>query len=324
MLSWPESMNRGSSKDMVQNVCRFVRGARRVIQVSSFAGASQDETCDKYEEMIVDILYCCSKPFKGLLQNVAEKAYADLLSKDECLQFAERLMAVVMSCREKAKSMTTGKNLPDSVKRICCVLQKVSCKELAASLAAKTQKLKAVSSPETFGGRLKRKAGEAMLRQPSDEPAPEPLKAPAVSSSSKKMSLEDELQELRISYGLAPHASNAFMEIESSQEGVASQAAASASFIQYMTPTGMVRLHPDGSKEAGKLQEGKHGFAVCVFGHEIVETEVPNVLVTLPLMKRPAAAVQPPADKASDSEGSESAEAQEKKDAAEAFLWTEF
>ena len=119
MLSWPESMNRGSSSDLVQNVCRCMRGAQPFIQASSFAGASQDEICEKYHEMIVDILYCCSKPYKGLLQNAAEKAYPDLLSKDECLQLAERLMAAISSCREKAKSMTTGKKLPDSVRNIC-------------------------------------------------------------------------------------------------------------------------------------------------------------------------------------------------------------
>ena len=77
----------------------------------------------------MDILYCCAKPFKGLLQNAAEKAYADILSKDECLQLAERLMAAITSCRERAKSMTSGKKLPDAVKNICSILRKVSDKD---------------------------------------------------------------------------------------------------------------------------------------------------------------------------------------------------
>jgi hypothetical protein len=312
MLSWPESMHRGSSRDQVQNVSRCMRGAHPVIQASSFAGASQDDICEKYEDMIVDILYCCSRPFKGLLQTAAEKAYADFLSKDECLQLAERLMAAISSCREKAKSMTTGKKLPDCVKNICTVLRKVSDSDLAASLVEKEKRLKAVSSPSTFAGRLKRKASEALRKHPSETPLPEPLKGPAVSSSSKKnVSLQDELNQLRASYGLTSQPSELIMDIQSSQEEIASLPAASAGFIEYMTPTSMVRLHKDGRKESGKLVPGKNGFAVAVFGKETVNTEVPNLLVTLPIIKRPASkrpasALVPPNDQPSDSEASES------------------
>ena len=186
---------------------------------------------------------------------------------------------------------------------------------MAASLVEKEQRLKAVSPPSTLAGRLKRKAGVALHRHTSDAIDPEPLKAPAASSSSKqKVSLEDELQELRASYGLTSQPSKTVMavscmEIQSSQEEVASQPAASADFIQYMTPTGMIRLHKDGSKEVGTLVPGKSGFAVAVFGKETVETEVPNLLVTLPVMKKPAGVLQPPVHKPSESEGSESPEA---------------
>ena len=55
----------------------------------------------------------------------------------------------------------------------------------------------------------------------------------------------------------------------------------------------MIRLHKDGSKEASKLQEGKNGFAIAVFGDEIVATEIPNLLVTLAIRKKPAAAKKP-------------------------------
>ena len=124
------------------------------------------------------------------------------------------------------------------------------------------------------------------------------------SSSKQELPLEDQLNELRASYGLAIQPSKVVVEILSSQEEVPSEPVAPAGYIQYMTPTEMIRLHKDGRKEVGKLVPGKNGFAVAVFGQESVATEVPSLLVTLPVMKKPAVAHKAPAAKASDSEDS--------------------
>ena len=103
--------------------------------------------------------------------------------------------------------MTSGKKLSDAVKRICKVL-----KECGDG----TSTHKAAAAPPTLAGRLKRKAGEALRRQSSD-PLPEP-KVPAMSSSSqKKQSLEDELRELKASYGLQ-QASHFVMEIQAAKK----------------------------------------------------------------------------------------------------------
>jgi hypothetical protein len=120
----------------------------------------------------------------------------------------------------------------------------------------------------------------------------------------KANTLEDELLSLKAMYGLASVPKLAGeIEILSSQEPYGSAAgnssapasgSSNATYVQYNTPSEVVRLYTDGRKEISKLSPGDNGFLVGKFGSEVVETELPNLLLS-PVMKKPAAARKKPA-----------------------------
>jgi len=306
-------MARARAQASAKALCKVMRGSCAVVAATDFLGASPEQVCVKFEDMLVDILYCHAKPCKSLLTSAAELAYDQHLSKDESCQMAERFMSAYSHCKAKAKSMTSGKKLPPSVKNICTVLLKVGDKELASSLVEKEKKLKGIR-PVSLASQCRRKALEAMTPGPS-------CKKPKQASFEQVVqpkTLDDDLSSLRALYGLGPpKAVVGHIEVLSSQEQSSSAAGPSlvcsssteAEFVQYQTPTEVVRLYQGGEKIVSKLSQGDNGFAVAKFGSEVVQTELPNLLL-LPLMKKPAAAMKRPAAAPAGS-GEEAKDAQE-------------
>ena len=97
-------MHKPCSKDLVLQICRSMRGSLPTVHASSFVGASPEDVCEKFEQMILDLLNDCPKPLRSLLQSAAERAYVELLSKDECRQLADRLLAAISFCKRKPKA----------------------------------------------------------------------------------------------------------------------------------------------------------------------------------------------------------------------------
>lgn len=291
-------MARARAQASAKALCKVMRGSCAAVAAEDFLGASPEQVCVKFEDMLVDILYCHAKPCKSLLTSAAELAYDQHLSKDESCQMAERFMSAYSHCKAKAKSMTSGKKLPPSVKNICTVLLKVGDKELASSLVEKEKKLKGIR-PVSLASQCRRKALEAMSPGPS-------CKKPKQASFEQVVqpkTLDDDLTSLRALYGLGPpKAEVGHIEVLSSQEqnssaagpSLVSSSSTQAEFVQYETPTEVVRLYQGGEKIVSKLSQGDNGFAVAKFGSEVVQTELPNLLL-LPLMKKPAAAMKRPA-----------------------------
>lgn len=279
----------------VESLSRCMRGANPSIDATAFAGASPEAICDQFEVMIVDILHCVAKPAKGILAMAAEHAYQDYLTKDERKQLADRLMAAISLCREKAKSMSSGIKLPQSIRNITSVLRKTGEQTLAVGLLQKAERIQGSPQPpkmSSFAARLKQHAKHVLLQSPKK-----------LKTDDKPLARDphDELQQLRDLYGL-PRTSAAqttcaqLIDIDSSQEVSCNSGAASSTqkVVQYVTPDAVVRLHPGGAKETATLVAGKKGFLVAYFGEEEVETEMPNLLLEMPI-KRPAAAMKKPA-----------------------------
>ena len=278
------------------------------LQARSFVGASCEKMCDDFEKLLEDLLYSSSRPSKSCLERAIEISAGEQLSKDEQQQLLERLLSTVSFCRDKSRSMVTGKKLPPSIRRLCQVIRKVSDPDFGSQV-----RMVDARTPLAITSHLKR------LTAP---PLPSLAKRRAIASTSSSCSApshEGELDRLRKLYGLPVEGKQALVqEVLSSQEELdQSSAAVSATqvpkFVQYSTPTGMVRLFDNGQKQEGVMAPGTSGFAVAKFGSEDVQTEVPNILLSLPLKasgqrarKKPAAAViAAEAEKLQDDEGEE-------------------
>jgi hypothetical protein len=279
-------MQRAKNSATVQDIVKIVR-ANGPFHSSRFVGVSAEQMCDNFGAFLEDLLYCTSRPSKAQLEKAVDMVCGADLSKDELQQFVERVLTTVSFCREKNKSMVTGKKLPASVTKICNVIRKVSDPNLAAKLVRTTNKLRGCEKP-TLGEQLKKRAKGMML----NSPGPASSSKTSLASSSKPA---DELDALRKLYGLPVCGKAAVTEILSSQEDSASAAVSGVgpadtgcTFVQYSTPTGMVRLYNTGLKVEGKMVPGPSGFAIAKFGDEVVQTEVPNLLLTLPVTKKPA------------------------------------
>jgi len=177
-------------------------------------------------------------------------------------------------------------------------MKKISNPDLANSLLHGAKKTACTPEPLSITRNLKRQSCKA-FKESNAKQAKLPIASSSSSGSSNSMDPEIELEKLRKLYGLpaAKSKADAVLEILSSQEeGVKSSAALPAQFVQYSTPTGFVRLLNNGQKQEAEMLEGPSGFAIAKFGNELVQTEVPNLLLSeAKVMKKPATLKKPAA-----------------------------
>lgn len=303
MLAWPpEVMSRIRNTASVSDMAKVFRG--NSIRASKFVGSSCDDVCENSHQLLEDILYCSSRPSKTLLEKALELACTQM-SKDEQQQVAERILSTLAFLRAKQKCMISGKKYTDNVRRLCLIMKKISNPDLANSLHLGAKKIAGTPEPLNITRNLKRESCRA-FKESDAKKAKLPIASSSSSSSTKAMDHATELERLMKIYGLPTEKSksDAVCEVLSSQEeGVKSSAATSATaaptFVQYSTPTGLVRLFSNGQKQEAAMSMGPSGFAMAKFGDELIQTEVPNLLLTEPrVFKRPATLKRPAAAKA--------------------------
>ena len=71
---------------------------------------------------------------------------------------------------------------------------------------------------------------------------------------------------------------------------------ATKTYVEYVKINAVVRRYTDGSEKKAEMQRGDEGFLTSCFpGEKPQQTEIPNVLSSLDMFKKPAAVIKRPA-----------------------------
>lgn len=274
-----------------QDVARVIRGAVSSLSDEKYITSDLCKIVDHYEVTIMDVLRLTSRPNKGVLRQGSVEAFAEE-SPEETQLFADRLYDAIQMCKDKSKSMTTGKKLSEPVRRVCAFINRQACTEHVSQEPSKRPSRVSTGSRTSTGS--EHSARKEKLKQPLD--------AEAIKSSILSL------------YGLgagrcnsssssAGPAADAFPEepmiVMSSQESspVKPRPTKEAeSFVDFVInrKRALCRAFSSGRKEYAVMRSGAGGFALARFPgtDKDIQTEIPNALLDVqaaPVMKRPAA-----------------------------------
>lgn len=270
---------RAKNEASVDSIEKLIRANAMTFDHAALSQEDLDLVCDRYQGFLCDLVALTKRPTSGLLTKAAEGTWK--LPKASAVLFGQRVAAAVQHVRQKWKSKTSGKKLHSAVRRIGSIL--INEQALATSTS----------------------------RRRSDGSRDEVL-----SSSCLAEGGEDEVQQLRAFYGLTtrpqrpPSAalSSHAVEIVSSQEAVldasrevaaasqevadGEQDAGNTSVVQYEDSVARCVVRLVGDKIIkGSMAAGPSGLAVAAFGTDIVQSTIPNEVLTMTpaVMKRPSA-----------------------------------
>ena len=184
-------------------------------------------------------------------------------SPGRCKHAAERLIAAFQHVRRKERQATSGAKLSGPVRSVLGVKRKAP-----SPLTRKEKSTEATPPPPTKKSKLLSPA--EILKSYGMSSVPENPPAVCVLSSQEVWSSQD---------APAPVAQE---EASSSSTGTAVQFVDVARCV-------MVRVLTNGDRVTNPLEEGSEGFACARFGDEVVQTEVPKLVLRGPMLKRPAA-----------------------------------
>lgn len=297
------SKNTASVSDMAKAMRACLTGLGAAYQDPDY-----EKVVEGYQELLTDLSKLTPRVNKDVVARAARIVFTTA-TDGECRMFGERIAGAFMFVKQKKRSMTTGKKLTSSVLRV-------------------VQTLPSASPP------MKPSLGSQLMSH-AKQRHKELLKASPQRGSKAAPSNPDE-QDGRAfifaKYGLEmPKRSPSMVSIDDEAVSISSaeevpklgnQAAAAQGGSSSSEPLAVVLEHFDPSQKAvvrvlsngqqicsDSVRPGQHGFLEAVFGSEIVQTEIPALMLAEPaavmkaVMKKPAAAPKRPAAQASAAEG---------------------
>ena len=135
-----------------------------------------------YKELLIDLLYLTPRPTKGILVPGALEAFD--CNQHEAALFADRLLSALGYCRDKLKSMTSGKKVGKctAVKEIIDVMNKVKNDTLGTDLVKKGKHLLLPGLKQSPEQVLEDSPPDAQPSQPSSS-SKQPAQSPESQSS---------------------------------------------------------------------------------------------------------------------------------------------
>ena len=259
---------------------------------------------EEYQELLTDLSKLTPRVNKDVVARAARIVFTTA-SDGECKMFGERIAGAFMFVKQKKRSMTTGKKLTSSVLRVVQTLPSASPpmkpslgsqlmshakqrhKELLKASPQRNSKA-APSNPDEQDGRafIFAKYG---LEMPKRSPSMVSIDDEAVSISSA-----EEVPKLGNQAAAA--------------QGGSSSSEPLAVVLEHFDPSqkAVVRVLSNGQQICSdSVRPGQHVFLEAVFGSEIVQTEIPALMLAEPVQavrKKPAAAPKRPAAQASAAE----------------------
>ena len=288
------------SKDRVKNtatsqdVCRVFRGAVSSLADEKYLKSDLAKIVESYEVAIVDLLRLTDRPNKAVLKAGAALAFAaDTL--EETSLFADRIYDAIKMCKEKAKSMTSGKKLPEAVRRVCSFLNKQPSSETMDVPRRLSTSSRASNGSEDSARKAKKKVAEQI---DAEALKAEVLKlyglAPSASSSSSSSRPAGQEVSAEAMVIMSSQEASPVRQKEAKQKELV--APEEESFVDYFDNRQMAlcRAFSSGRKEHAQMSSGATGFALARFPgtSKSIQTEMPNALLEVKravAFKRPAA-----------------------------------
>lgn len=265
------------------DVGRVLRGGVASLEDEKYLTNDLEKIVEMYEPVIMDLLRLTPRPTAGVLKLGSSLAFSEKNTDAECHAFGEKLYNAVVMCREKSKSMSTGKKLSEPVRKIC---------QFMLGGGASGSRPTDVSRSTSF-------TSTSSLEASSKKQVP---------GNWKQELCEDKVkEEILAMYGLkkqtmgppsafAAVSSKDVVEIASSQECSPAKAKPSRDFLQHLDTEKrcLCRSFPNGNTIFATMSSGTNGFAVARFPgeEESIDTELPNAMLSIvpaAVMKRPAA-----------------------------------
>ena len=244
---------------------------------------SLDAFCRKYEGFLCDLLKVTSRPTSKMLCDATAKVWPGQ-SPLKQKTFNNHVSEVVKILFEKARSMTTGQRLPDSVSSMCKVIRATILDQSASASPGKRQ-LAIMDDPgdspkpvlpckRPKPGKSKRVLKEHIsLSSGTGSEAPVDLQVakavPAASASAKKQKQ------------LLPKAEPPGSDIASRYAGSSSSTSALRGSVVYhvdMSVPTVWRISGE-SRQQATLKPGPLNFAVATWGDQEKSTEIPNLVL---------------------------------------------
>ena len=262
--------------------------------------AQADAVVDHLADLMLDLLRATPRPIVSVLQCAASEAWD--MPKSAAKIFASTIVTSVTHCRIKERQSTSGKKLSPGVLRVVEYLRQLrgGQKPLSAVLKSHARMLMRRRSEEqeevqivpasSTGGSSACCAAASTVIFSSKSSSCKELKdlarlydMPTLCKPSRASSSSGEVIQLLSS-----------QEVSSGDEGAQSSLPTMDGFVEYFDNVllKMVRDHRSGKREMSTMIPGSCGMAMAKFdGSDVlVQTECPNILLQMPVMKRPAAA----------------------------------
>ena len=243
---------------------------------------SLDAFCRKYEAFLCDLLKVTSRPTSKMLCDATAKVWPGQSPLDQ-KTFNNHVSEVVKVLFGKARSMTTGQRLPDSVSSLCKVIRATILDQSASASPGKRQ-LAIMDDPgdspkpvlpckRPNPGKSKRVLKEHISLSSgtgSEAPDLQVAKAvPAASASAKKQK------------HILPKAEPPGSDIASRYAGSSSSTSALHGSVVYrvdMSVPTVWRISGE-SRQQATLKPGPLSFAVATWGDQEKSTEIPNLVL---------------------------------------------
>ena len=269
---------------------------------------SMEDFVGNYEDFLQAVYPCTER----LNPSLAKKCLKDVFGAVEGIElFGQRLAEALSWVRNKAKSATTGAKLSPPVRNIIGSIRKEKSVVSKPSVAKEEPRSSSSSSSKQQSELILPTSGSKKPRiQKADTKADiYRLYGVTLPQSSLQEIVVQSSQEIFSSQEAAAQQPPAPMQEESdddmmgnsedqsdkAEQGKALKprmaAAGSTEWVDSTKePMVMVRVHSSGTREESPLEKGEGGFCQARFGDEVVQTEVPNLMLEpLPVVfKKPA------------------------------------
>lgn len=246
-----------------------------------------DRLCDRFKDATLAILRCTARPTKDLLRQAASLAWATNDSKVSS-HFGERLYAAFQHCRYKKKNSITGERLSEGARAVVKAMTRLdNYLTLPNTWSPVIPKQK---DKPSFAEKLKAKAYDRMKASPLKH-----QKSKQLHSSRKALSSSASRKEVLAMYEMEgdDDDDDDVIVIPSQDDPLPSKKSSRSIKLQHIDRSinKLVRIFDDGTKEEASMIPSKSGFCIARFPgtSEYIETDVPNIIFSLPVMKRPAA-----------------------------------
>ena len=104
-------IDRAKNTATAADMARVLRGGVASLDDEKYLTIDLDKIVKIYEPVIMDLLRLTPRPTAGVLKLGSALAFSEKNTDAECHAFGEKLYNAIVMCRDKSKSMSTGKKL---------------------------------------------------------------------------------------------------------------------------------------------------------------------------------------------------------------------